>query len=337
MSKFIDTQKVLISLLSGYNTYFESEHPASTLTGDSALAIQHSRTGEMYYALPISTPVNLLENEWFIKKWRRIIEYPCSAAFLWPVDFIRRNVETPESYLVYEFRATANYQSLAELSRKSGFLGIDNPVCRAVALQFAAAFESLEDKGYLYFGLDDDSLFINPDAPSVLIPFNEGVSVSKNAEIAFTENDYFSEVVDPYQYHKRQTNAQGTIVYTYDALSEQYAFESLLFRLLIGLYPYEGPSMDEYAYNSDSADNKDWIFKYLQNSVFIFDRNDNGNSIEMYKKNEVHRNRWQKLTPRLREMFESTLVHDAVFRNRVVTYTASQWREALTEAFAQFQ
>ena len=185
------------------------------------------------------------------------------------------------------------------------------------------SFESIEDKKYLYFGIDDDELFVNQNNNSLLIPINEEISVDKNEEIPFTEDDFFSEVVDPYHFANRKKNSQGKDIYTYDLISENYAFVSMLFRLLIGLYPYEGPTMDEYEYNLSSSENRDWIYKYIQNPVFIFDNYDKSNSIEMYNKNRIHLKRWSQLSEKLRKMFTASLVHDNVMRLTNIMYSPS--------------
>ncbi len=333
MLKFIDPEKVYISLLSGYNTYFDTEDYAETLTGSRAMVLQHTRNKELYYAVPISTPANLIQNEWFVNKWRKLIEYPCDPTLLWPVDFIRKDLGLPQSYLVYEFCPRFQYESISSLSIKKDFLGLENPHIRTIALDFIHAFESIEEKNYLYFGIDDDELFVNTNDYSLLVPLNEEICIDKSSEITFTEEDYFSEVVDPYQYANRRKNKEGKELYIYDSISENYAFVSLLFRLLIGLYPYEGPMLDEYEYNLSSSENKDWIFKYLQNPVFIFDKEDKSNSIEMYNKNKVHRERWGKLTEKLREMFTNSLVQSNVMREDKVSYSLKQWRVAVEETF----
>lgn len=336
MLKYIDPEKVYISLLSGYNTYFDTEDYAETINCDKAKVLQHVRSKELYYATQISTPANLLNNEWFINKWRKLIEYPCDSSLLWPVDFIRKDVQSPQSYLLYEFYPRFQYDSISSMSKNKDFLGIENPHIRAVALDFIRAFESIEDKGYLLFGLDDDELFVNTNNYSLLIPINENISISKDSEIPFVEEDYFSEVIDPYQYANRRKNEQGKEIYVYDSISENYAFVSILFRLLIGLYPYEGPSMDEYEYNLSSLENKDWIFKYIQTPVFIFDIEDKSNSIDMYNKNRVHRKRWGQLTDKLREMFSKTLVQANVMRISSIMYSPKEWRLAVEEAFRAF-
>ena len=336
MLKYIDSEKVYISLLSGYNTYFDTDDYAETLTGEKAKVIQHTRTKELYYATPISTPANLIKNDWFISKWRKLIEYPCDATMLWPVDFIRKELGDIQSYLVYEFCPRFQFERISALSKNKDFLGIENPIIRSITLEFIRAFESIEDKNYLFFGIDDDELFVNTSDYSLLIPINEEISIKKDSEIVFTEEDYFSEVVDPYQYANRRKNEQGKELYLYDLISENYAFVSMIFRLLIGLYPYEGPTLDEYEYNLSSSENKDWIFKYLQNPVFIFDEEDKSNSIDMYNKNKVHRDRWGKLTNKLREMFSTSLVQSNVMRINHVLYSPREWHNAIDEAFKNF-
>lgn len=337
MFNYIEPEKLYISLLSGYNTYIDTEDFTETITGQKAKVLQHIRTKELYYATPMFMPSNSPERERLVKKWRKLIEYPCNSFWLWPVDLICKDVFTKDvfthnNYLVYTFRPKYKYESIAALSCNNDFLGIDNPYALKTALALTHAYESIYDKGYLSFGLDDDMIFVNNNENSLLIPFNENISTNRNTKIAFTEDDYFSEVIDPYYYNNRKKNAHGKDIYLYDANSENYAFVSMLFRLLIGLYPYEGPAMDEYQYNINSSENTDWIFKYVQNPVFIFDINDKSNSIEMYNKNQIHIKRWNLLNDNLRKMFANTLSQRNVIRSKCVFYTPLQWRVAIEEA-----
>lgn len=333
MLKYIDPEKVYISLLSGYNTYFETDDYTEILTGERAMVIQHIRTKELYYAVSSSAPANLLNDEWFINKWKKLIELPCNSNFVWPVDFISKDISLSQGFLVYEFYPKYKYDSIASLSKTKDFLGIENSQIKTIVLDMLRAFENLENKNYLYFGIDDDKLFINMEKTSILIPINEEIGIDRDNEILFTENDFFSEVVDPYSYAIRKKNERGNNIYIYDSVSENYGLVSILFRLLIGLYPYEGPMLDEYEYNLSSSENKDWIFKYLQNPVFIFDKDDKSNSIKMFNKNKVHRERWGQLTEKLREMFITSLSHDNVMRKTRVLYSPKQWRLAVEEAF----
>lgn len=107
----------------------------------------------------------------------------------------------------------------------------------------------------------------------------------------------------------------------------------MIFRLMIGIYPFEGPGLSGYDYNAQSADNLSWINYYLQNPVFVFSSMNKSNSIEMFNKNEIHRRRWNSIGDELRKMF-SDLFEDAM-RNEDSTnyYSAECWYRALQQAF----
>ena len=337
MSHILSPENILISLLSGYNTYFCTENRAQLPTSDRpALVLQHLRSNETFYAIAIATPYIAYNNMAFIGRWRRLVEYPCGRGFLWPIDLVYQTNGENQCYLVYPFRNMAPYKSMSELSKTRKFFGLDHRMTRDIAMAFLNAYESLERNNYLYFGLDDDDIFINTLDGRVLIPINERISIDKRERLSFTNREYLSEVIDPYCYANRKITPGSNDVYSYDIDSERYAFISILFRLLIGLYPYEGPYMDEYEYNVESENNRDWIFHYLQNPVFIFDENDTSNSIANFNKNEEHLKRWGMLTERLRGMFANTFVSDNVMRRGTVTqYAAAEWRAALEECFRE--
>ena len=338
MFSFMNLDDTFISILSGYNTYIDTGELAKTIIYDSAIVVQHLHSKELYYAVPITTPKDFFNNTWFQDKWKKIIEYPSKDSFIWPVDLMFKSTDVPQCYLVYEFSSTLNYKSVSDLSINHNFLGLENKHIQCIALKFINAYLNIEKNNYMFFGLDDNRIYVNTENDSILIPIKEEIAIDRNSEIYFTPEDYISEVIDPYAYINRNINRGNADIYKYDVFSERYAFLSVLFKLLMGLYPYEGPFMDEYEYNLESNENQDWIFRYLQNPVFIFDMNDKSNSIESYNKNAIHRNRWNSLSEKLKTMFTDSLVQDNVLRKKtVVAYSAEEWYSELESFFNNFQ
>lgn len=79
-----------------------------------------------------------------------------------------------------------------------------------------------------------------------------------------------------------------------------YSFQSLLFKLLIGIYPFEGEELTGYERNGTMTDLNGWIMEYLRNVYFIFDDESNRNHIGIMGADIPRVKRWESLTPNLK-------------------------------------
>lgn len=324
------------SLIYPDRLYASVDQPLNTLLSERTLQIQNIQTQQNYMAMRINTPLNALTNDFFQAKWRISIENPNYQHFVWPVDLVMLNSPKPMCCLVFNIVPSTSFHSLSELSLLNPHaLGYENELARKIVLGLVEAQTFIEEKKYLFFGMDDDTIMVRDGGDELLILTHEFLLPDNQLEIYFTENEYFSEVLDPYHYHTAESIANGRNIYKFDALSEYFAFTSLLFRLLIGIYPFEGPYMAEFEYNPSSADNINWINRYLQNPVFVFDTHDTSNSLSMLNKYQVHCERWSKLGNTLQTMFLDTFGSDGVIRRlgKQERYTAKQWQHALEELF----
>ncbi len=323
------------SLLYPDRLYAGIDQTLNTLLSERTLQIQNIHTQQNYMAMRINTPLNALTNDFFKSKWRLSIENPNFQHFVWPVDLVMLNSPKPICCLVFKIVPSKGFHSLSEISQRPHTLGLENELARKIALGLIEAQHFIEEKKYLFFGIDDDNIMVRDGGDELLILTHEFLLPDNQLEIYFTEKEYFSELLDPFHYHNAESIANGRNIYKFDALSEYIAFLSLLFRLLIGIYPFEGPYMAEYEYNTSSADNVNWITRYLQNPVFVFDLQDKSNSLTMLNKYQINCERWDKLGNNLQTMFLDTFGSDGIVR-RVDTehrYTAQEWQHAIEELF----
>ena len=336
--KFIDAASVGESLISSYNIYIDTGMKRSTETKEPALVMKHINSGEHYYAVRMKSEVIGTNTAADIRmRWRQLIKRPVFEYFRWPVDIM---VKDNVYYLIYDIIPTVNYKSLAELCQDKDYLGLDKKKIRNITINFINAFLSIYKKQYLFFGLDDDYIFIDQDNDSVLINMYTSIYIKRNAIVFFEMQEYFSEVIDPYSYENRSIDPDDVNKdkYTYDTVSEHYAFASLLFRLMIGLYPFEGPNMAAYTFDPLTENNRNWIYHYLQTAIFIFDEENKNNSIANLNRFEDNVNRWNMLTERLQTMFRRTFSQRNVYRTEagfsgVPLYTVSDWKDAVEELF----
>lgn len=331
---FLNPETVGESLISNYNMYLDTGLKKELETKDIALILNHINTKEDYYAIKMPTSGRVTKQT--IKdKWKVLIDNPCSRYLRWPIDVIMlRN----QYYLIYDIIPVAYLKSVAELSFDTNFLGVDKKNIREIVSNYLEAYLSMSKKSYMYFGLDDDIIYVDPSNNAVMIPVYNSVYLNKALKLPFKRKTYFSEVIDPYSYENRKISDEDTSedIYVFDSFSEMYAFASHLFRFLIGLYPFEGPTMSEYANNQYSEDNTDWIYHYLQNPYFIFD-SESENYIYGYGRYEANVKRWEMLSDELRDMFYNTFVIDSVLRlnEHYTPYSVEEWKKAVENTFVK--
>lgn len=323
------------SLIFENSIYIYTGDEIKTFFADSVLVVKRKKSKDMFCAVEINTPKNISVNSFFKNKWQRIIDTPCNDQFIWPIDLILLSESNPQCYLVYNFVSDSIYKSLSKLSLTQDVYGYENKSAQLISLELMKALMFLEENRFLFIGLDDDSVFVNNDRTRILLPLHELMIPDDTKEIYFTQNDFFSEVIDPFSYHNGRILKSRNKIYTYDKNSENFAFVSILFKLMIGIYPFEGPFVSGFEYNVNSAANIEWINRYLQNPVFVFDPVDTSNSISMYNKNIVHCKRWNEISEELRKMFMEFFNHNNVMRSisPTIQYSAEQWYNTLQTAF----
>ncbi|MCD8028132.1 MAG: hypothetical protein LUF02_05635 [Erysipelotrichaceae bacterium] len=170
---------------------------------------------------------------------------------------------------------------------------------------FLLACDSLYKHSFLFHVWNARRIFVNKKDYSVLIAFCDLTSNGFDKKVYLNSDDYISESVDPYAFAGECS---------YDYYSEMYAIATILFKLLIGRYPYEGSLMDGIPKCSDNGDisscdiGKDndfkyWIRQYISHPVFIFDFNDERNAIGRLAHEKICVRRWNSLTDKLKKCF----------------------------------
>lgn len=321
---FIDSRKVYMSLISSYNLYMDTGQRFDTISSGNAVQIKHINTGEEFYCVKIS---NMGYNQ-TPEIWKRIIFRPANNSFFWPIDIIDMISEDNgdrEYYLVYPFRFVPEVKPLAELVKTEGFLGVEQSSTRLIIKNFLEAFITFYECSYLYNVWDESHLFINTKDNSILISFNDAMTVNERNAVCIDSKVFFSEYTDPYAY------ANGSL---YDEKSECFAVASILFFLLIGRYPYEGSLMDGVPKDSES-EIEYWKKNYLSHPIFIFDTNDKRNAIGDFSDEKIFLNRWQSLSDELKEMFAAFFCESNIMRTteNSVSYSLFDWKKAIDNYF----
>ena len=133
--------------------------------------------------------------------------------------------------------------------------------------------------------------------------------------------------MDPYVYENKTE---------YDYQSEMYILASLLFRLLIGRFPYEGSLMDGIT-KETYFEFQQWVQKYTSRPIFIFDRNDTRNALGVFSNEQIFIQRWNRLSDKLKDMFCDFFEESNIMRRDGVltTYLPEDWEKALSQFYAE--
>lgn len=354
---FYEPDSVYCSLISSYNVYQATDLTTETVTGKEAKILRHIKTGEEFQCVSLESLVCNITTLKYMKdakkdiklnktrlrygyvfgKWSEIIFRPCEGKkykFIWPLDMI----DIPENeehryYLIFNLKAYPEYERLSRISRNKQYLGLENPNICEVVRNYIDAFIELHNSSFMYVGFDDDNILINSKNKSLLFPFIEYMSGDINKILYLKVKNHFSEVIDPYAYLNRTIDGKQieNDAYLYDFNSEMYAFTSILFRLLVGLYPYEGMLMAGNVNNYESDNNYSWITKYVESTIFIFDPEDKSNSIDVFNEYKINVKRWNSLPDEIKNMFIKVFNRSNVLRENssVEYYSPSEWKTVL--------
>lgn len=318
---FVDPNRVYMSLLSSYNLYFNTGNRVKTASCNDAILIKHMSSGEEYYCVKLRT--RSFNDS--VSKWREIINNPAHKSFFWPVDIISipdRETGYVWFSLVYPCKSVAPVVSFSNFTTSSEYMGVESPIAKQLAKNIVDAFVNFYNHSYLYNIWDNNNFFVNTKDHTLIVSFSDVtdiISGENKAEIIM--EDYFTEYTDPYGYNNE---------FKYDSISEMYSLAAMIFRILVGRYPYEGALMDGNMKSSE-LEIFQWKKEYISHPIFIFDDSDKRNSIGDFDHERIFLWRWDSLTNELRKMFSDIFQEKNVLRQNssVVSYTPYDWNEAL--------
>ena len=249
--------------------------------------------------------------------------FPANESFFWPVDLVEvtdANNRT-EMCFVFPCRYESKRVALSELSKNENFLGVEKNYIKTLLQNIINAFNSLYKNEYLYHLWDDNIIYVNENDYSVLLPFSDKLSFGLDSKRKLSLSEYHTEFIDPYAFRYKTA---------YDFHSEMYILASLIFRLLIGRFPYEGSLMDGITKDTDS-EFQQWVQKYTSQPVFIFDKYDKRNALGTFSNEEIYINRWAMLTDEIRTMFLTFFEESNIMRknDKIVTYLPNQWKRVI--------
>lgn len=319
MLLYKSSHNYITSILYNFNYYLPTGETINTISQTNARLIRHVKSGEEFYLVNASTELINEKTENLYK----MMAFPANKCFFWPVDLVEVTDSNGSTELRFVFpcRYESKRLALSELSKREIFLGIENNHIKPIILNIINAFDSLYKNEYLYHIWDDNIIFVNEKDYSILLPFSDKISFGLDSKRSLLLSEYHTEFIDPYVFKFEKA---------YDFYSEMYILSSLIFRLLIGRFPFEGSLMDGITKDTD-FEFQQWVQKYTSQPIFIFDKNDKRNALGTFSNEEVFINRWQMLTEEIRSMFLSTFEESNLMRknNKIVSYLPNEWKNAI--------
>lgn len=327
---FIDSENVYISLISSYNTYMDLDKYSQTVNNKKAIHVLHINSNEEYYLVETDRNINTSS----IEEISAILMRPLNKSVFWPIDFVIKN---NKYFLVYPLKFVPPVTNLEIFANDENLLGFEHEHMKKLINNLVDLFENMYNHGYLYHQWNEQAIYVNQKDFSILAEFSDLITLGLESTIEMSVDTYPSDCFDPYVNKTGQPS---------DYYSEMYAINCLIFKLLIGKYPYEGKLLDGIPKYSDNDLNVDktgcrvltedkdyayWLNTYLKNTVFLFDENDTRNSIGGFSHEKIYLQRWESLTENMKKMLRNFFSFSNVQRDNgeVFVITPLMWKEAL--------
>ena len=247
------------------------------------------------------------------------VSKPMQKGFIWPIDVA---VSNNEKYLVFRqtFSVDRSFTNMLMYTRGE-YQGFQDPNAQQIIFTYLNSLQNLYDNGYVYRLWDERNIFIGQQSNELIFQFNDAMSLKTNP-MHLEQNEYYTELTDPYICNNDKN---------YDFYSDMYSYQSLLFKLLIGIYPFEGERLVGYERNGTETELSGWILEYMRNIYFIFDDDDSRNQIGVMGQDIPRVKRWESLPPTIQAMFRLVFDRSNVLREsgKIQYFEPRQWYEEL--------
>lgn len=326
-AKLIDSATVLYSCCSGYNFYFWDNRRNCEVFQKIRSVVLHVKREDEFYIIPF--PDDLREIH--LADWVELIRKPVDLKhYIWPVDIIALpdSANANRYALVFPMRSQPEYGHLSDLLADDKQLGWDRPWVKRFIENLLEAWRRFDNSRYAYHEFSADNMFYQKDSFDVMFDFSFSTHKTESLFDAITVNRkrITPDFADSFYYTDERQNRM-------DLASDYYSMAVILFKLMIGLLPYQG-SVIEHEPNINELEHKNWLRVYHRNPYFIFDVADSTNHIggeTGFAKDDIFVERWESLSQPVRNMFQNVFRTANVLRaaDELAFYSPQQWTEAL--------
>lgn len=181
---------------------------------------------------------------------------------------------------------------------------------QSLILRILEGFQKLNEQGYLYLDLDFRHLYLKDDG-SVFFSYSNLLVSEKKAlrwgkEGILKKGEYPIEFAEP-------ALVRGQ-VFQADMRMQKYGLAAMLFYLMIGRYPYDGPLLAGIT-DTNEIEHAHKFEVYHKNPVFIFDVKDTSNNLGEFAAEERVIELWSSLPKPIRILFRKALGTASALRN----------------------
>lgn len=345
-------QQMEFSILDGNNFYRVSKDSVKLENTRSFLGV-HVPTDTPVRITPISqNKATIRENQSQIRWYKKFIwNVMPQEQYEWPVDLVEYG-EGLHCTLAYVFplKAYPQFVSVKELlyqDKTSKRLDWRNEEIRDLSRNFLKCFSVLHQNGFYYNDFDMNRIFYEPKSRQIFLRHNTNLRAWKKEHgSSLSVNNMIKSFQNSIENNNDMVNVEELAIeflppYVgkekyYMGNLDEYSICSILFRLMIGRMPYEGKGLSSFGdifdpiRDVDSASHQYYFEHYHKYPIFIFDLEDDSNSLGPMSENDLPRERWNALPEKIKEMFRASLGNmQEERRNKLVLYSPDTWLEEL--------
>lgn len=336
------------SLLSGYDFYRVSHGDENAYPG------VHVRSDNTVRIKVIGRRKKPMDADEVLRHRRYIWHTMPQEHYEWPIDLIEYQ-DQQQMYVqcyVFPLKPYPGFTPIRELlyqEKTSRKLDWRNEEIKEICRNLLKVFSDLHENGYFYNDFCIDRIFFDPKTKEIFLRFSPGIRLyeqkakkpeymswdscgSQKFHLKTGEQEMVSvkdismEFAPPYIYGGSEYS--GNIDY--------FSICSILFRLMIGRLPYEGKGLNSFGEvfdpirDVDVAAHEYYFEHYHQYPKFIFDSEDNSNSLGPMSENDLPKERWAELPDKIKEMFQESL--SGYVQGKGHLYSPGEWLVALNQS-----
>ncbi|MDO4324738.1 MAG: hypothetical protein Q4E24_01680 [bacterium] len=332
MQRFLKENGIILSVLGGYNCY-ELQDDGEKIREYKKVNCIHMPSGTPCLAVPSMTATKVWRGKRITQLGREISDPPESSAFEWPVDLaVYKNDGTYIYSLIYDMERQALKKGV--LLKEILYQSLDSKVLdwrhediQNLIKSFLREMISFRKSGYLYLDYNIDKIYYCKEEQSFYFEFmrwtgRTGKIIRYNKDLVL--KIFSKEFARPQIFRKDWDGTLGEY-------EDNFAITSMLFRLMIGRLPYEGKGMDDKGrvfhpeIDMGQAEYNEYFEKYHSYPCFIFDLNDQNNSLGPMVENDLPRERWEALPETVKAMFRGSLGREAAEKAQGDSYGPREW------------
>lgn len=245
-----------------------------------------------------------------------------------PTDEIK-NHTAGDMVLLFPYKNYNIAKTVADELKEVKTINWKEPRIRELLVRIPEAFQKLNDAGYINMDFDFSHLYLRDDR-SVMFEYTnlmmpllmaDSAAALPDGREGLCKGEYPYEFAEP-------ALVQGTLKLP-DLNTQNYSLTAMLFYLMIGRMPYDGPLLLGLTDNNE-VEHEHRFEVYHRTPVFIFDPEDSSNHLGEFAADQRVIDLWRELPEKIRSLFTETLSREnAQRRHPVSNPSPAEWLECL--------